>query len=117
MRPKMAIFKEEKWLCRVPKFFRQVQLIEKLRKKCHVGDQPFYVGGDATKNHDFQTGKQRLQGTIFLFPIWPNMADFLFLKRQKMANFKSLKMIFKSKYHKMHCFLIDISSLLRAAKE
>ena len=69
MRPKMAIFKEEKWLCRVPKFFRQVQLIEKLRKKCHVGDQPFYVGGDATKNHDFQTGKQRLQGTIFLFPM------------------------------------------------
>ena len=42
-----------------------MQLIEKPRKKCHVGDQPFYVGGDATKNHDFQTGKQRLQGPFF----------------------------------------------------
>ena len=35
MRPKMAIFKEEKWLCRVPKNFRQGQLIEK-SVSCHV---------------------------------------------------------------------------------
>ena len=30
---------------------------------------------------------------------------------------RSLKMVFKSKYPQMHCFLINISSLLRAAKE
>ena len=45
MRLKMTIFIEGNSLCRVAKNF-----------------QPFYVGGDATENDDFQRGKQCLQG-------------------------------------------------------
>ena len=50
MRQKMAIFKEEKAFAGY-NFFRNGEII----------------GGDASENGDFQKGKQRLQGTKFVF--------------------------------------------------
>ena len=56
MRQKMAIFNDGNSSCRVQMFFRSFHFI--FRKK-------WTAGGDASENGDFQTRKQRLQGTIF----------------------------------------------------
>ena len=53
IRPKIAIFKVEKWICYGAKILRELRCFN------------ITAGGDATENEDFQIRKQRLQGNIF----------------------------------------------------
>ena len=108
MRLKMTIFIEGNSLCRVAKIF-----------------QPFYVGGDATENDDFQRGKQCLQGykkfsaSIQRFSEFRDSLNSEILWFQRFSDYiffmENVLKFTKSVVHKFVCFLKNKHLILRAS--